>query len=36
MFSVRRDRTGQSFTYGEMKDAREGARRHLKTWQAKR
>jgi len=36
MFSVRRDRTGQSFTYGEMKDAREGARRHLKTWLAKR
>jgi hypothetical protein len=36
MYSVRRDRTGQSFTYGEMKDAREGARRHLKSWLAKR
>jgi hypothetical protein len=36
MYSVRRDRTGQAFTYGEMKDAREGARRHLKTWLAKR
>lgn len=36
MFSARRDRTGQAFTYAEMKDAREGARRHLKTWLAKR
>jgi hypothetical protein len=36
MYTVRRDRTGQSFIYGEMKDAREGARRHLKSWLAKR
>jgi hypothetical protein len=36
MYSVRRDRTGQAFTYMEMKDAREGARLHLKTWLSKR
>jgi hypothetical protein len=36
MYSVRRERTGEAFTYGEMKDAREGARLHLKTWTAKR
>jgi hypothetical protein len=36
MYSVRRDRTGQAFTYTEMKDAREQARRHLKSWLAKR
>lgn len=36
MYSVRRDRTGLAFTYGEMKDAREGAARHLKAWLAQR
>lgn len=36
MYSVRRDRTGQAFTYGEMKDAREAARLHLKGWVARR
>ncbi|MBI3855025.1 MAG: hypothetical protein HY293_04965 [Planctomycetes bacterium] len=36
MYSVRRDRTGQAFTYLEMKDARDGARRHLKSWLARR
>jgi hypothetical protein len=36
MYSIRRDRSGMAFTYGEMKDARDGARRHLKTWLTKR
>lgn len=36
MFSLRRDRTGQAFTFGEMKDARERAREHLKAWVARR
>src|SRR6185295_2908608 len=36
MYTIRRDRTGIAFTYGEMKDAREQARMHLKTWLAKR
>ena len=36
MFSVRRDRTGEAFTYGEMKDARERARLHLKRWMGRR
>jgi hypothetical protein len=34
MYSLRRDRTGEAFTYGEMKDARERARLHLKSWMA--
>jgi hypothetical protein len=36
MYSVRRDRTGLAFTYAEMKDARDGAARHLKAWLAQR
>ena len=36
MYSLRRERTGQAFTFGEMKDAREGAREHLKAWVARR
>lgn len=36
MYSVRRDRTGLAFTYAEMKDAREGAARHLKSWLTQR
>lgn len=36
MYSVRRDRTGEAFTFGEMKDAREGARLHLKSWSGRR
>ena len=36
MYSVRRDRTGLAFVYGEMKDARERARQHLKSWLARR
>lgn len=36
MYSVRRDRTGESFTYGEMKDAREQVRLHQKAWAARR
>lgn len=36
MYSIRRDRTGESFTYGEMKDARDRARLHLKAWTARR
>lgn len=36
MYSVRRDRTGEAFTYGEMKDARERARLHLKSWTGRR
>lgn len=36
MYSVRRDRTGEAFTYGEMKDARDGARLHLKSWRGRR
>jgi len=36
MYSIRRDRTGEAFVYQEMKDAREGARRHLKSWLARR
>jgi len=36
MYSVRRDRTGEAFTYGEMKDARERARLHLKSWMGRR
>jgi hypothetical protein len=36
MYSVRRERRGEAFTYAEMKDARESARRHLKAWVAKR
>ncbi len=36
MYSLRRERTGQAFTFGEMKDAREGAREHLKNWVTRR
>jgi hypothetical protein len=36
MYSVRRDRTGLAFIYTEMKDARERARQHLKSWLARR
>lgn len=36
MFSLRRDRSGEAFTYGEMKDARDRAREHLKSWVAAR
>ena len=36
MYSVRRDRTGEAFTYGEMKDARDRARMHLKSWMGRR
>jgi len=36
MYSVRRDRTGEAFTYGEMKDARERARLYLKSWMGRR
>jgi hypothetical protein len=32
MYWVRRDRSDFLFTYGEMKDAREGARLHQKAW----
>jgi hypothetical protein len=35
MYSVRRERSGQAFTYAEMKDARESARRHLKAWETR-
>jgi hypothetical protein len=36
MYSVRRDRTGVAFTYGEMKDARDQVRLHLKSWMGRR
>jgi hypothetical protein len=36
MYSLRRERTGQAFTFGEMKDARQGAQGHLKSWMASR
>jgi hypothetical protein len=32
MYWVRRERTGFALSYGEMKDARESAQRHLKAW----
>ncbi len=32
MYWVRRDRTDFAVSYGEMKDARSGAQRHLKAW----
>lgn len=36
MYSLRRERTGQAFTFGEMKDARDGAKEHLKSWVTRR
>jgi hypothetical protein len=32
MYWVRRERTAFAVSYGEMKDARDGAQRHLKAW----
>ena len=32
MYWVWRDRTGFALSYGEMKDARDGAQKHLKAW----
>jgi hypothetical protein len=36
MYSIRRDRTGLAFIHTEMKDARDRARQHLKSWIARR
>lgn len=36
MYWIRRDRTAALFTYPEMKDAREAARQHLRSWLARR
>jgi hypothetical protein len=36
MYSIRKERTSVLFSYQEMKDARERARYHLRSQQAKR